>query len=131
MKANIPTVHENIPTNAPTKLKPRIKLKSTADRSALGECNICIVVIEFSHMVVGKVNMHSTISKNGIEGDQSGDNDPTDPAAKRKRYKSTGQMSRAQSVNLVAGLSHSDRQRRLPRRPDANVPTPSPKKHHK
>ena len=131
MKANIPTVHENIPTNAPTKPKPQIKLKSTADRSALGECNICIVVIEFSHMVVGEVNMHSTIGKNGIEGDQSGDNDPTDPAAKRKRYRSAGQMSWAQSVNLVAGPSHSDQQRRPPKRPDADVPTPSPKKHRK
>jgi hypothetical protein len=82
-------------------------------------------------MIVGELTMHSIGNTNGMEGGRSGDDDATHSGGKGKRAASTRQIARAQHVNAVAGPSQPERQRRRPKRPDADVPTPSPKRRHK
>ena len=82
-------------------------------------------------MIVGELTMHSIGNTNGMVGGQSGDDDATQSGGKGKWAASTHQIARAQHVNAVAGPSQPEWQRRWPKQPNANVPMPSPKRHHK
>ena len=82
-------------------------------------------------MIVGELTMHSICNTNGMEGGQSGDDDATHSGGKGKWAASTRWIARAQHVNAVAVPSQLERQRRRPKWPDADVPTPSPKRHRK
>jgi len=82
-------------------------------------------------MIVGELTMHSIGNTNGMEGGRSGDDDATHSGGKGKRAASTRRIARAQHVNAVAGPSQPEWQRRRPKWPDADVPTPSPKRRRK
>jgi len=94
----------NTMANNPTKPKPWVKFKSTPD-------------------VPGNTN--------GMDSGQSGDDDAACSRGKVKQVGSTCWVFRSQSMNAVAGPSQPEWHRRPPKRPDANVPTLSPKRHHK
>ena len=55
--------------------------------------NLPIVVIHISHIIVGKVNIHSTGNSHEVEGMQSGDDDAMHSSGKRKCSGSAHQMS--------------------------------------
>ena len=89
---------------------------------------ISLSIDQFRQMIVGELTIHPIGNTNGMEGGQSGDDDATHSGGKGKQAASTHRMARAQSVNAVAGPSQPERQRRWPKWPDADVPTPSPKR---
>ena len=125
----------NITENAYAKPKPkpklRVKCKTTPDNRVAGECNIPMVIIQYSYMEFIAVNIHSTVGSNVLEAGQSGDKDATGASGKKMLSGSAGRRPQALNSNAVAGPSNSDRQRRPPKWPDADVPTPSPKRRRK
>lgn len=125
----------NITENAYAKPKPKpklhVKCKTTPDDQVAGECNIPMVIIQYSYMEFVAVNIHSTVGSNVLEAGQSGDKDATGASGKNMLSGSTGRRPQALNSNAVAGPSNSDRQRRPPKQLDVDVPTPSPKRHCK
>lgn len=93
--------------------------------------DIQIVVMKVSHIIVGKSDMDPTGNSNTVEVRELCGDDATNTQGMKMPPGSAGRMSRARSINAIAGPSHLDHQRRLPKRPDADVPTPSPKHHWK
>jgi len=79
-------------------------------------------------MIVDELTMASIGNTNGMEAGQSGDDDATHSGGKGKRAASTHWIAREQHVNAVARPSQLERQRKQPKWPDADVPTPSPKR---
>ena len=90
-----------------------------------------MVIMHISCIIVGRVNLHSNGNSNVMEGMQSGDDNAWPAGGKRKGSGNSCQMSQVPSVNAVAGPSHPERQRRPTKRPDADIPTPSPKRRRK
>jgi len=82
-------------------------------------------------MIVDEITMASIGNTNGMEAGQSGDDDTTHSGGKGKWAASTRQIAREQRVNAIAGPSQLEWQRKRPKWPDADVPTPSPKRRHR
>jgi len=82
-------------------------------------------------MIVDELTMACIGNTNGMEAGQSGDDDATHSGGKGKQAASTRWIAGEQCVNAVAGPSQPEQQRKRPKWPDADVPTPSPKRRHR